>query len=424
MNGFDPQGLIGYAVILTLAWAVSENRAAAPWRLVTAGLALHLVLVVAFLTLPFMRDAFLLLNSAVQGLQAATEAGTRFVFGFLGGGPLPFEESQPGASFILAFRALPLILVISALSALLFYWGVLPVIVRGVSWALNRTLGVGGALGVGAAANVFVGMVEAPVLIRPYVARFTRSELFALMTVGMATIAGTVMVLYATILGEVLPNALGHILSASVINVPAALVLAGLMVPPDPDGESTEGDLDPGQRAKGPMDAITMGTASGIQLVINVAAMLIVLVSLVALVNVTLTLLPDLAGEPVTLQRLLGFVLAPFAWAIGLPWEEAVTAGSLMGTKLVLNEFIAYLDLANTPAGDLAPRSRLVLTYALCGFANLGSLGIMLGGLATIAPDRRAEIVALGFKSVLAGFLATSLTGALAGLFAGMLIAG
>lgn len=422
MGGFDPQGLIGFAVILMFSWAISENRATPPWRLIAAGLALQIVLTIALFTIPFVRDAFLLLNGLVRGLQTATEVGTSFVFGFLGGGPLPFEERQPGASFILAFRALPLILVISALSSLLFYWGVLPLIVRGVSWALNRTLGVGGALGVGAAANVFVGMVEAPILIRPYVEKLTRSELFALMTTGMATIAGTVMVLYATILGDALPNALGHILSASVINVPAALVIAGLMVPPAADDEITEGGIDPEQRAKGPMDAITMGTASGVQLVINVGAMLIVLVSLVALVNVALGLFPDLAGEPVTLQRLLGFVLAPFAWMIGIPWSESVTAGGLMGTKLVLNEFIAFLDLSKLVAGELAPRSKLILIYALCGFANLGSLGIMLGGLATIAPERRPEIVALGFKSVLAGFLATSLTGALIGLFAGLVV--
>lgn len=422
MGGFDPQGLIGFAAILMLSWAISENRAAPPWRLIAAGLALQVVLAAALFTIPFVRDAFLLLNGLVRGLQLATEAGTSFVFGFLGGGPLPFEESQPGASFILGFRALPLILVISALSSLLFYWGILPVIVRGVSWALNRTLGVGGALGVGAAANVFVGMVEAPILIRPYVEKLTRAELFALMTTGMATIAGTVMVLYATILGDTLPNALGHILSASVINVPAALVIAGLMVPPAPQETVTEGGIDSGNQARGPMDAITMGTSSGVQLLINVAAMLIVLVSLVALVNVGLGLFPDLRGAPVTLQRLLGLVLAPFAWCIGIPWHEAVTAGGLMGTKLVLNEFIAFLDLSKLGVGDLAPRSRLILTYALCGFANFGSLGIMLGGLSTIAPGRRAEIVSLGFKSVLAGFLATSLTGALIGLFAGMVL--
>ncbi len=410
----NPQSLLGIAVILVIAWGLSEDRRRLPWRLVASGLALQVLLALALLKLPPVRDAFALLNDMVAALQQATEAGTSFVFGYLGGGPLPFEETAPGASFVLALRALPLILVMSALSALLFHWRILPAVVRGFSWALDRTMGVGGALGVGTAANIFVGMVEAPILIGPYMAALGRGELFALMTCGMATIAGTMMVLYASIVAPVVPDALGHILAASLMSAPAALAIAGLMVPMA--GEATAGGLDPERRTASAMDAVTEGTAQGVRLLINVIAMLIVLVALVALVNIILGLAPDVWGAPLTLQRLLGWVLAPLAWLIGVPWAEAGTAGALLGTKVILNEFIAYLDMAALPADELSPRSRLILIYAMCGFANLGSLGIMIGGLGTLVPERRAEIVALGPRAVLAGLLATSMTGAVVAL--------
>jgi len=339
------------------------------------------------------------------------------VFGYLGGGPLPFEVTQPGASFVLAFRALPLILVVSALSALLFYWRVLPVIVRALSWLLQRSLGVGGAVGLGAAANVFVGMVEAPLLIRPFMARLSRGELFAVMTCGMATIAGTVLALYAAILGPVLPDALGHLLIASILSAPPAITVARLMVPdpapPTPAGLDAEACR---AGASSAMDAVTRGSLDGVKLLINVTAMLIVLVALVHLCNQLLALLPQVAGAELTLQRAFGWAFAPLAWLMGLPWGEAVTGGALIGTKTVLNELIAYLDLAALPDGALTPRSRLILTYALCGFANFASLGIMIGGLATLVPERRGEVVALGLKSLVAGTLATCMTGAVVGL--------
>jgi CNT family concentrative nucleoside transporter len=410
----NPQGLLGVAALLALAWALSEDRRNPPWRLVGAGLVLQVVLALVLLKLPGVKDAVLELNAVVQALDKATRTGTAFVFGFLGGGAPPYKVTTASATFVLAFQALPLILVMSALSALLFHWRILPIIVRGFSWALNRTLGIGGALGVGAAANVFVGMVESPVLIRPYVARMSRGELFALMVCGMATIAGTVMVLYSVILGPAIPGALGHILSASLINVPGALLIAGLMVPAG--AAATAGGFDPEREARSSMEAIANGTAQGIQLVLNVTAMLIVLVALVALANMILGLAPDLAGAPLTLERIFGWIFAPLAWAIGIPWGEAGTAGALLGKKVVLNELLAYADLAKLDAAALAPRSRLIMVYALCGFANLGSLGIMLGGLGTLAPERRGEIVALGLKSLLAGLMATALTGAIVGL--------
>jgi CNT family concentrative nucleoside transporter len=404
----------GLTVFVGLAWLISENRARVRWRTVIAGLVLQLVLAVILLKLPASREVFVAINNVLLSLEQATRAGTSFVFGFLGGAPLPFEESYVGASFVLAFRALPLVLVASALSALLFYWRILPAVVKAFSRALQKTMGIGGTVGIGAAANIFVGMVEAPLFIRPYLKEVSRGELFMIMSCGMATIAGTVMILYATILRDVIPDALGHLLVASIISAPAAIVIASLMVPTE--GEPSAGDILPDQLAEGSMDAITKGTLQGVQLLLNIIAMLIVLVALVSLINQALGLLPAWGNEAITLQRIFGYLLAPLAWLMGISWSETLTAGALMGTKTVLNELIAYTDLARLPPESLSERARLILTYAMCGFANPGSLGIMIGGLGTMVPERRSEIVALGFKSIVAGTLATSMTGAVVGM--------
>jgi concentrative nucleoside transporter, CNT family len=411
------QSLFGFFALHALAWLVSERRTAVAWRPVIAGMVLTVALAVLFLKLPLFSEGFLWRNRAVGALDHATQAGTSFVFGYLGGAPLPFEEKPQVSSFVLAFRALPLVLVISALSALFYYWCILPWVVRGFSWLLVRTMRVGGAVGLSAAANVFVGMVEAPLVVRPYVAAMSRSELFVTMSCGMATIAGTVMVLYATFLSQTVPDALAHILIASIIATPAAIAVALLMVPPAP-GEATDGTdakLVPSD-ATGSMDAITRGTMDGVQLLINIVAMLLVFVALVNLANAALALLPDVAGSAITMQRVLGLAMAPLAWLAGIPWSEAHTAGQLLGTKTVLNELIAYLDLSALPQDALAPRSRLIMTYALCGFANLGSLGIMIGGLATMAPERRADIVRLGAKTLVSGTLATLIAGSVVGV--------
>src|SRR6266481_5060361 len=409
------RGLLGIGVILLLAWGLSEDRARIPWRVVAAGVLLQFGLALLFLTFPPARAAFLLLNRAVEGLQNATEAGTGFVFGYLGGGQLPFAETQPGASFIFAFRALPLVLVISALATLLFYWGVLQRIVQAFAWVLRRSVGVGGPLGLGAAVHIFVGHIEAPLLIRPYLMRLARGELFALMSCGMAGIAGTVMVLYASLVGAVIPNALGNILIAAVISTPAALAIAALMVPfrPDPSPSTQLVMADPPVSS---MDAVAKGTRDGIVFLANIIAMLVVLVSLVSLVNSVLGLLPDLAEEPVTLQRLFAYAFRPVMWLIGIPGPETAAAATLMGTKTVLNEFIAYVDFSRLPEGALSQRSRLIMTYALCGFANFGSLGILIGGMGAMVPERRAEIVALGLRSILSGTLATCMSGAVVGM--------
>ncbi|HXZ48176.1 MAG TPA: nucleoside transporter C-terminal domain-containing protein [Usitatibacter sp.] len=402
----------GLAALVALSWALSEDRAGVRWRVVGAGLALQGALAALLLLVPWLRGAVFSLNGALQAVEDATRAGTSFVFGYLGGGPAPYDPAHPEASFILAFRALPLVIVVSALSALLFHWRILPAVVRAFGWVLEKSMGLGGAVGLSAAANVFVGMVEAPLVIKPYLARLTRSELFMVMVCGMATIAGTVMALYGAILGPVVPDAIGHILIASIVATPAAITVSALMVPGGMTHDEAAGI---GRQDASAMDAIARGTVEGVGLVIQIVAMLIVFVALVHLVNAILALLPF--PEPLTLQRILGWLFAPLAWAAGVPWSEAHAAGGLLGTKTVLNELVAYLELAKMPAGVLSPRSKLLMTYALCGFANFGSLGILIGGMGAMVPERRHEIVGLGMKSIVAGTIATCMTAAVVAFF-------
>jgi len=405
---------LGLVTLTGMAWIASEDRHAVKIKIVLAGMLVQVAVAIVLLKVPLVTQAFSALNNMVLALQEATEAGASFVFGYLSGGPLPFEETQPGASFILAFRALPLVIVVSALTAVLTYWRILPLIVRGFSVLLERALGVGGAVGLGVAANVFVGMVEAPLFIRAYLRTITRSELFVIMCAGMATIAGTVLILYANIIGGTIPNAVGHLLTASIISAPAAITIAKIMVPET--GIPTSANQNIPSDASSTMDAITKGTQSGLMLLLNITAMLVVLVALVHLVNMVLGIIPDVAGAPITLERVLGMVMAPVTWLMGVPWSEAFTAGALMGTKTVLNEFLAFLQFTDLPSDALSPRSQLIMTYALCGFANFGSLGILIGGLTTMVPERQQEIVALGPKSIVAGTLATCCTGAVVGI--------
>ncbi|MBB5048889.1 CNT family concentrative nucleoside transporter [Rhodopseudomonas rhenobacensis] len=399
-----------------LAWTFGENRGAVSLRQVVIGLAVSMLTAVTLLKLPMVAHGFGVINDAVGVISTASRAGTSFVFGYLGGGALPFDPKAPGADFILAFQALPIVLVMSVLTTLLFYWKILPPIVRGMAWLLERTLGVGGAVGLSTAANVFLGMVEAPLFIRPYLAQLTRAELFLVMTGGMAGIAGTVLVLYATLLAPLIPDAAAHFVIASVVGAPASILISLIMVP-ETAKQRTDGlAVDPSGVASSTMDAVVKGTSAGLELLLNIIAMLIVLVALVYLVNAGLGLLPHLGGEAISLQRLLGYAMAPVCWLLGLPWDQAVTAGSLMGIKTVLNELIAYVQFAKLPPEALDQRSRLIMLYAMCGFANFGSLGIMIGGLGTMAPQRREEIAALGLKSIVSGTLTTCLIGAIVGV--------
>jgi CNT family concentrative nucleoside transporter len=410
------QSAFGIVALLAIAWALGENRRAVSLRQAAIGLAVTLGTAILLIKLPFVGRAFGVVNDAVGAIASATRAGTSFVFGYLGGGPLPFDPKTPGSDFILALQALPVVLVMSVLTTLLFYWRVLPPIVRGMAWLLERTLGVGGAVGLSTAANIFLGMVEAPLFVRPYLAQMTRSELFLVMTGGMAGIAGTVLVLYATILAPLIPDAAAHFVIASVLGAPAAILVSLIMVPETSDRRTGGALGDPDMHASGTMDAIVKGTSSGLELLLNIIAMLIVLVALVHLFNAVLGLLPAIGGAPVSLQRMLGLVMAPVCWLLGLPWPQAVTAGSLMGTKTVLNELIAYVDLSKLAPDALDPRSKLIMLYAMCGFANFGSLGIMIAGLGTMAPERREEINTLGVKSIVSGTITTCLMGAMVGM--------
>jgi concentrative nucleoside transporter, CNT family len=409
------QSALGIVALLAFAFAISENHRAVSWKHAAIGLAVTFATAALLLKVPGVSAAFAVINDAVAAIAIATKAGTSFVFGYLGGAPLPYDLKAPGADFILALQALPVVLVMSVLTTLLFYWRILPPIVRGFAWLLERTLGVGGAVGLSTAANIFLGMVEAPLFIRPYLASLSRSELFIVMTGGMAGIAGTVLVLYATILAPVIPEAAGHFVIASVLGAPAAILISLLMVPPTGE-KRTDALLDTGPLATSTMDAIVRGTAAGLELLLSICAMLIVLVALVHLANAIIALLPHMGGAPVTLQRLLGYSMAPVCWLMGIPWDQAPIAGALMGMKTILNEFIAYVELSKLPPGALDPRSRLIILYAMCGFANFGSLGIMIAGLSTMAPERRDDIVSLGLKSIVSGTLATCLMGAIVGV--------
>ena len=397
-----------------LAWLFSEGRKNINFRTLIAGLLLQVCLALLLLKFPGSQEVFLWLNKGVRAIEDSTQAGTGFVFGYLGGGPLPFDVKNPAFSYVLAFRGLPLVLVISALTSLFFYWRIIPLVVNGFAWILRRIMGIGGVEGLGAAANVFIGMVEAPLFVRPYLSKISRSELFTIMVCGMATIAGTVMVLYASILQPVVPGIMGHLLVASIVSAPAAITISKLMVPQTSDSSGEALAIPRG--AQSAMDAITHGVLGGIKLLINIIAMLVVFVALVHLANLILAFLPEISNKPITFERLVGYLMAPIAWLMGIPGPEVVTAGGLMGIKTVLNELLAYLNLAELPQGALCERSRLIMIYAMCGFANFGSLGIMIGGLGSMAPERRDEIVGLGLKSIVAGTIATCMTGALVGM--------
>lgn len=412
--GQRAQGIAGIITLLLIAWLFSERRRRVPWRFVALGMLLQFLLAIAFLKLPFAAALFAVINRGVLAVQAASQAGSSFVFGFLGGGPAPYAPSGTGSDVVLAFRFLPLIIVVSALAALLTYWRLLPAVVRALAWGVERLLGVGGAVALCSVATPFLGMIESSILIRPYVARLTRSELTLVMCVGLATIAGTVLVLYATMLTTVIPNSAAHLLIASVISLPAAMVIARILVPeeaaPTPGKLALPGDV------HGTFDALTQGTRQGLELFLNIVAVLLVFVALVHLLDSLLGLLPSSGGAPLTLERIMGLAFAPIGWLIGIPWSEAPQVGALLGTKTVLNELIAYRELSALGADALSERSRLIATYALCGFANFGSVGILVTGLSTMAPTRHAEIARLGPRALVGGTLATCITAAIVGL--------
>lgn len=411
MSLLQLQSAIGLLALAVLAWVLGGCRRGVPWRLVAVGLGLQLALAAALLHIPPLRAAFALLGDGVAALAAATRQGTALVFGYLGGAPLPFQETAPGASFILFFQGLPLVLVVGALSALLYHWRVLPAVVAGMSRVLRRAFALDGATGFATAANVFVGMVEAPLMVRPWLARLSRSGLFVVMTAGLATISGNMLVVYAMVIAPVVPDAAGHLLVASLISAPAAILVALLMLPETTWPEALPEETTAPRLYDSAAEAVVRGTADGLSLLLGIAASLIVFVALVALVNMAIEPLTGL-----TLQRIAGFLFWPLAFAMGVPAEQAATVAASLGVKVVVNEFVAYLELAGSGGLGLDGRARLILTYALSGFANFGSVGIMLGGMAAMCPERRADIARLGLPALVAGLIACCMTGAVVGL--------
>ncbi|TCH98851.1 nucleoside:proton symporter [Roseococcus sp. SYP-B2431] len=402
------QSALGLVLLCLLCWVLGGCKRHVSWRAVIGGLVGTIGLAALLLNIPPLRAAFSYFGRAVDALARATQAGTSLVFGYLGGAPLPYAETAPGASFILFFQALPILLLVGALSALLYHWRVLPFVVRILAIALRRCLGLGGAAGFSVAANVFVGMVEAPLLIRPWLSRLTRSELFVVMVAGLATISGNMLVVYALLISSLVPDAAGQLLTASLMGAPAAVLAAQLMIP---STGITEGEAEAPRLYSSSMEALVQGTSDGLQLLLGIMAALVVFVALVALGN---EIVQPILG--ITLQQIAGWVLWPLAWAMGTPAAEAQVVGQSLGIKLVINEFVAYLDFARSSGEALSPRTRLILSYALCGFANFGSVGIMLGGMCTMCPERRAEIVSLGLPALAAGTIACCMLGAAVGV--------
>ncbi len=411
------QAVLGIAVFIALALPLSTNWRRVRWKLVAVSVALQFAVCALLLKAPVVNDGLVYLNRAVGALSEATTKGTSFVYGYLGGGATPFTVTNPGAVTTFAFQVLPLVIVMSALSALLWYWRILPMVIRGISWVFERTLGTRGPSGLVATANIFLGQTEAPLLVKPYLERMSRYELLLVMTAGMATIAGSVMVIYAAMLGELYEGVLGHLITKSIMSVPASILFAHLLIPDESDAGQ---DLQPPPRFyQGAMDAITRGTSDGLQIYLNILAILIVLTAFVALANGAVGLLPEVAGAPVTLERVAGWVFAPVAWLMGIPWAEAPLAGSLLGIKSVLNEFIAFIQLSAMPPEAISERTRLILVYGLCGFANLASIGIQISGIGAMAPSRRGDLVDLAWPAFVAATLATCMCGCVVGIVAG-----
>jgi CNT family concentrative nucleoside transporter len=410
------QGLIGLSLILVFAWLLSENRQARPsWKWIGGALLLQITIALVIVRVPFVWEIIGLANEGVMAIEAATLVGSAYMFGYAGGAELPFVLKEgAGPPLIIAFQILPLVIVFSALSALLWHWGVLAWIVRGLSWALRKTMGVSGVVGLGGGANIFLGVVESPLLLRAYFDKMSRAELFMVMVLAMSTISGAILILYATTLSSTVPNAVGHMISASLISLPAAILIARLMVPGD--GKTEANEADSGLKYDGSIDAIVRGTMEGVQVFLAVIGIILVVFALVALVDQILTILPFVDGQAVTIKRAFGWLFAPVMWTLGVPWEQAPAAGALMGTKSILNEYVAFLDLAALPEDTFDPRSQLIVIYALCGFANLASVGLLVSTIGTLSPSRRVEVAGLGMKSWIAGNCATAMTGAVIGL--------
>jgi len=421
-------GLFGLSVLIFIAWLFSNNRGAVDWRLIATGIGLQIGFATLVLMVPGGRDVFDALGHGFVKLLEFVKAGSNFIFGSL------MDTEQFG--FIFAFQVLPTIIFFAALMGVLYHLGVMQFIVRIMAGAITKVMRVSGAETTSVCASVFIGQTEAPLTVRPYIARMTESELITMMIGGMAHIAGGVLAAYVGMLGGGDPEQqlfyAKHLLAASIMAAPATLVIAKLLIPETAE-PLTRGSvkMEVEKTTSNVIDAAAAGAADGLRLALNIGAMLLAFIALIALINWPLTWVGEVTGlaqwlgRPTDMATLLGYLLAPIAWVIGVPWEDATTVGGLIGQKIVLNEFVAYMQLAEIVNGNvegvvLSDQARLIATYALCGFANFSSIAIQIGGIGGLAPERRQDLARFGLRAVLGGTLATLMTATIAGVLTGL----
>ena len=413
------QIIIGFVGLVCIAVPFSQNISSINYRHIFAAIILQIVLAFALLKIPFIVQIFAYLSEGVTALQAATQEGAEFVFGYLSNSSTsPFESSGTGNSMIFAFQILPLIIVISSLSALLWFWNILPLIIRAISKIFEKLFNIGGPIGLGATANIIMGQVEAPLLVRPYLSKMSEKELLILMTAGMSTVSGSIMIALVSMLAPQFPdiNLIQHLVSASILSIPAAIMYANIMIPSSEvtnfDGNSVPKVYDSS------MDAITRGTRDGLDICLNVGAILIAFIALVSLLNSLLGILGGWIGiADLSLQLILGYIFFPIVWLMGVPLSETLASAELLGLKTALNEFVAYGALANIEPDALSDRSKLITLYALCGFANFSSVGILVSGISAMAPERKNDLIKVSIKALIGATLASCMTGLVIGIF-------
>ena len=413
------QIIIGFVGLVCIAIPFSQNRSSINYRYIFAAIILQIILAFALLKIPFIVQIFAYLSEGVTALQAATQEGAEFVFGYLSNSSTsPFASSGTGNSMIFAFQILPLIIVISSLSALLWFWNILPLIIRAISKIFEKLFNIGGPIGLGATANIIMGQVEAPLLVRPYLSRMSEKELLILMTAGMSTVSGSIMIALVSMLAPQFPdiNLIQHLVSASILSIPAAIMYANIMIPSSKvtnfDGNSVPKVYDSS------MDAITRGTRDGLDICLNVGAILIAFIALVSLLNSLLGILGGWIGiTDLSLQLILGYIFFPIVWLMGVPLSETLASAELLGLKTALNEFVAYGALANIEPDALSDRSKLITLYALCGFANFSSVGILVSGISAMAPERKNDLIKVSIKALIGATLASCMTGLVIGIF-------
>ena len=413
------QAIIGFIGLVCIAIPFSNNKSSINFKHIFVAIILQILLAFALVKIPFIVQVFAYLSDGVSALQTATQEGAEFVFGYLSNNSMsPFENSGTGNSMIFAFQILPLIIVISALSALLWFWNVLPLIIRAISKIFEKLFNIGGPIGLGATANIIMGQVEAPLLVKPYLSRMTEKELLILMTAGMSTVSGSIMIALVSMLAPQFPdtNLIQHLVSASILSIPAAIMYANIMIPSNEvtnfDGASVPKVYDSS------MDAITRGTKDGLDICLNVAAILIAFIALVSLLNSILSICGGWIGiSDLSLQLILGYIFFPIVWLMGVPLSETLASAELLGLKTALNEFVAYGALANIEPGVLSDRSKLITLYALCGFANFSSVGILVSGISAMAPERKNDLIKVSLKALIGATLASCMTGLVIGIF-------